>query len=209
MKLRTTAACALIPLLCSCAATSLKSTWKAPDYQGGPLTKLAVLAVDERIEVRQAVESRLAVELQKGGASAFTCFDRLSLPQINQDKPGAAQRLRADGATVVVILRLRDISSTYRESRPGYESYAGVTTGYEPGVWYDYYSVAYTDMGVTYGNLKQRVYLETSIYDLTTAKRLWSALTKTVVGERMDKLTEADRIAAKVVAAMRKDGVAP
>ncbi len=209
MKLGPLAVCATAALLCACAATSVKQTWKSPEYPGGPVSKAAVLAVEERIDIRKAIENRLAYQLQKAGAPAFTSYDRLSLGEINQDKPAAAERLRSEGATVVVIMRLRDVASSYRESRPGTERYAGVITGYEHDIWYDYYSMAYVDMGVTYGTLKQKVYLETSIFDLKTAKRVWSALTETVVTETMDKVPEMDRIVSKVIAAMRKDGMVP
>ena len=46
-KLRPLALGALAALLCSCAATSVKKTWKAPDAQP-PAGKIAVLAIDER-----------------------------------------------------------------------------------------------------------------------------------------------------------------
>lgn len=200
---------ALSLLLCSCAATSVKKTWKSPAYNGGPLTKLAVLAIDERGDVRQALENRLVAQIQKQGASAIPSHDLLSLSEINQDKPAAAARLRAAGAEAVLIMRLVDVATSYRESRPSPERYAQVITGFEPGNWYDYYSVAYMDLSPTYGNLKQKVYLESSVFDLATAKRLWSGMTLTVVGETMDRVAEADVLVAKVVAAMRKDGMLP
>lgn len=209
MDLKTIAGCALVALLCSCAATKVKTTWKSPDYLGGPLRKVAVLAIDERQDVRIGFENRLSRQIGKRGISAATTYDLFSLPEINRDKVAAAERLRSAGAEAVVVLRLRDSASFYRESRPGPERYAEVVTGYEPSYWYDYYSVAYADMSPTYGNLKQKVYLETSVFDLKTAKRLWSGLTLTVVTERMDRVAEMDPIVAKVVGAMRKDGMIP
>jgi hypothetical protein len=176
---------------------------------GGPLTSLAVLAVDERGDVRQALENRLAVRIQKQGVAAVLSHQLLSLPEISQDKPAAAERLRRAGAEAVLIIRLKDVATSYHESRPGSERYAEVVTGYEFGTWYDYYSVAFMDLSPTYGNLKQRVYLQTSVFDLKTAKCLWSGLTLTVVGETMDRVAEADVIVEKVIEAMRKDGIVP
>jgi hypothetical protein len=77
----------------------------------------------------------------------------------------------------------------------------------ETGVWQDYYSIAYMDMSPTYGSLKQTIYLETSVFDLNTEKRIWSGLTETVVTDTMDRVAEMDPIVEKVVAAMRKDGI--
>jgi hypothetical protein len=209
MNFRLIAGCALGALLCSCASTSVKTTWKSPEYQAGPLSKVAVVAIDHRIDVRKGFENRLVRQLRNGGASAITTYDLLSLGEINKDKPAAAERLRSAGAEAVVIMRLRDVASFYRESRPGPERYAEVITGYEPGIWYDYYSLAYSDMSPTYGNLKQKVYLETSVFDLKSAKRLWSGLTETVVTENMDRVAEMDPVVERAVAALRKDSMVP
>jgi hypothetical protein len=209
MHPRSLAGCALAVVLCSCASTSVKQTWKSPEYKGQPLTKLAVLAVDERGDVRQAFENRLANQIQKQGASVIRTYELLSLTEISHDKQAAAERLRSEGAQAVAIMRLRDLDSFYRESRPGPQRYAEVITGWESGPWYDYYSLAFMDMSPTYGNLKQQVYLETSLFDLNTSKRVWSGLTLTVVTETMDRVAEMDPIVSKVVAAMHKDGMIP
>jgi len=209
MPLRLLAVCLLAMVLCSCAATSVKNTWKSPDYHGGPFAKVAVLTVDDHPGVRRGFENRLASQIRKGGATAITTFNLLTLPDINRDKPAAAERLRSAGAEAVVVLRLASSTSSYREVRPGAERYAETITGIEPGTWYDYYSVAYSDLSTTYGTLKQQVYLETCLFDLKTAKRLWSGMTKTVVTETMDRVAEMDPIVEKVVIAMRKDGMLP
>lgn len=196
-------------LLCSCASTSVKKTWKSPANTGSPLSKLAVLAVDERGDVRRGLENRLTTQLRKQGLSVIPSYELLTLSEISQDKPAAAERLRTAGAEAVLIMRLKDLATSYREYRPAPERYAEVITGFEVGTWYDYYSVAYMDMSPTYGNLKQKVYIETSVFDLKTAKCMWSGLTQTVAGETMDRVAEADVLVAKIVAAMRKDGMLP
>jgi hypothetical protein len=203
---RSLSLCALAALLCSCAATSLKKTWKAPDCQK-PVGKLAVLAIDDRGLVRQGFENRFVAQLTKAGASALVTYDLLTLAEIKQDKRAAADRFRLSGAEAILILRLVDSSSSYRESRAGNERYVPVLTGVDSVGWYDYYSVGFMDMSSTYGTLKQTVYLETSLYDLKTEKRLWSGLTETVVRENMDRVAEMDPLVEKFVAAMLKDGV--
>jgi hypothetical protein len=207
MNIKSLTACVAASLLCSCASTSVKQTWKSPDYPGGPMKKLAVVALDERIELRRGFENRLAARIEQFGTSTLRTYEIFSLAEINQDKQAAADRLRAAGADAVVILRLRDVSSVFREYRPSPERYADVITGFEPGTWYDYYSVGFMDMSPTYGSLKQKVYLETSVFDLKTAKRVWSGLTETVITETMDRVAEMDPIVAKAVEAMRKDRI--
>ena len=84
-----------------------------------------------------------------------------------------------------------------------------VRTGVDTLDWYDYYSVGFMNIDPTYGSSKQRVTLETSLYDLKTEKRIWSAVTETVLKEDMDRLRQMDPLVEKIVAAMRKDGVVP
>ena len=198
--------CALATLLCSCAATSVKQTWKSPNCTQ-PVGKLAVLTIENRGLLRQGFENRFVAQLTKAGASALVTYDLLSLPEIKADKRAAAERFRASGAEAILILRLMDVASYYRESRAGNERYAAVVTGFNDVGWYDYYSVAFMDLSSTYGTLKQTVYLETSLYDLKTEKRVWSGVTQTVLTENMDRVAEMDPLVEKIIAVMRKDGV--
>ena len=140
LKLRLVAGIALAALLCSCASTSVRQTWKSPDSHG-PVGKTAVLAIAERGLLRQGFENRFVAQLAQGGTAALTTFDLMPLAQIKQDKRAAAERFTAGGASSVLILRLVDKTSSYREIRPGSERYAAVLTGYETIGWYDYYSV--------------------------------------------------------------------
>ncbi len=198
--------CALAVLLCSCAATSVKQTWKSPECRQ-PVGKIAALTVAEGGLVRQGLENRVAAQLTKAGTTAVVTFDQLSLAEIKQDKRAAADRFLASGADSVLILRLLDQATSYREVRPGGERYAATITGIDTMGWYDYYSVGYMSMSPTYGSLKQKYYLEAGLYDLKTEKRLWFGVTQTVVKENMDRVAEANPLVGKVVAAMRKDGV--
>ncbi len=209
MNLRFLALGTVTLLLCSCATTSVKKTWKSPQYTAGPITNVAVLVIDERPLLRQAFENRFVEQLMKAGMSASATFKTISLGDINQDKKAAAERLRSAGCQAVLTLRLADIASSYRESRPSGERYAEVITGFEMDMWYDYYSVAYADLSPTYGNLKQQVCLETILFDLGTGKRVWSGLSQSVLKERTDRLAEMDPIVAKFVQAMRRDGMIP
>jgi hypothetical protein len=205
--------CAAAALLCSCAASSVKQTWKAPDAQR-PAGKIAVLAIDDRGMVRQGVENRFATQLTRAGRPAGVTYDQLSLAQIKDDKNAAVEHFRANGAETLLLVRLAGTETSYREVRPGGERYAETITGIDPMMgWYGYYctcySVAYMDMSPTYGNLKQKVNLEANLFDLESEKRLWTGLSLTVVKETMDRTEEVDALVAKFVAAMQKDGMIP
>ena len=206
MKPKTVTMCLLALLLCSCTGTFLKQTWKAPDYHSGPVGKIAALAVDNRGDIRQGFENRFVKQLRKRGEDAMTTYDILSLPEIQKDKPAAAARLQQDGAQAVLMLRLVNMSSTVGESR-GRETYLPTLSGFETMGFYDYYSVSFMRIDTSYGSLKQRVYLETALFDLKTGKRVWAALTETIVTDTMDRIPQVDAIVSKAVGAMHKDGM--
>jgi hypothetical protein len=197
--IRALATCLIATLLCSCVGTSLKQTWKSSDYHGA-IGKVAAVAIEDRGDVRQAFENRFVSELQKHGTSAFATGDILSQAEIKADRTAAAARLRAAGADTVLVVRMVDSSSSYGAAwlKAGGPGPAGSDD------WSDYY---HADMGSSYGSLKQTTAIETSLFDLKTGKRLWSGLTETVTGERTDRVAEADKVVAKVVGAMRKDGM--
>jgi hypothetical protein len=197
---------ALSALLCSCAATSIEKTWKSPDLKQ-PVGKIAVLTVDQRVMLRQGFENRLAGQLVKAGTPALVTYDKLGLEAIKADKAAAAEKLHAEGAQAVLILRLVGVGTSYRETQPGGPRYAATVTGIESYGWYDYYSVGFMSMSPTYGNLKQKLYLESILFDLKSEKRIWSGVSLTVVKENMDRVGEMDPLVEKIVAAMKKDGV--
>lgn len=190
-----------------CATTSIKQSWKAPDLQDRPFQKIAVLAVEERGPVRQGFENRIVQALGKQDQAALTTYDLLDLPGIKADKEAAAARVRSAGAEAVLILRLVDQSTHSHQSRATPALYAPVATGYGSFGWHDYYSVAFVDMGVVWSSSTQNIYLDSSLFDLTSGKRVWSTLTLTELKEDADRLSVADGLVATVVKAMARDGV--
>jgi hypothetical protein len=193
--------------LCGCASSSIKQSWKAPTYQGGPVQKIAVVAVEERGLVRLNLENRFVRDLLANGQAAQATYELLTLPDIKADKEAAAARLRAGGAEVVLIVRLVDQTTYSRDMRATPERWVPTVAGYGTYGWHDYYSVAFVDMGTTWGNTRQNIYLDTSLFDLKTGQRLWSAITLTVLKDDSDRLAEADALVAKVVQVMRQDGM--
>jgi hypothetical protein len=171
------------------------------------VAKIAVVAVDERSLLRQAFENRFARDLKKAGQSAMVTHDLMSLPEMKADKLAAAARLQQSGADTVLIVRLADQATYANEVRATPALFVSTVDGYENGDWYGYYSVAFTDMGTVWGNTTKEVFLDTSLFDLKSAKRLWSCQTLTVLKDETDRLAETDVLVAKIVAAMRKDGV--
>lgn len=200
-------------LLCSCAATSVKQTWKAPDYAGGPVGTVAVLAVAERGVIRIGLENRFARELERTDQPVVRTHELLSLNEIEEDKDAAAVRFRNAGAQTVLITRLVTSETQARSVRAGNEHYVPITTGFSPGMpygpydWYGYYTMAWQDMGTVWSSRSRKVYLETSLFDLNDGQLLWSCLTKTTLTDGTDAVAEEDRLAELIANALRKDGL--
>jgi hypothetical protein len=200
-------AATLLAVCAGCHTTSIKTTWKSPDYAGGPVQKVALVAVADRGLVRGGFENRLAGELKKTGQAALTTYETLSLEEIKANKEGTVTNLRQAGADCVMILRMVDSTTRFAEVRQSPGLFVPVTTGMYYDGWYDYYSVAYVDLSVIRGSTRQDIVMDTSLFDLKTGKRLWSCVTGTVIKDDVDKLKLADAFVAKVVAALRKDGL--
>jgi len=197
--------------LAGCAANSLEKTWKSPAHTGGAVKKVAVIAVDERGMVRKGFENRFVRDLGERQQPAIVTYDLIALPDIKTDKEAAVKAFSAAGADSVLIVRLVSISSKSRQVEASPEVYVPVITGfndyYSTYGWYDYYSVAFVDMGASWGSTKQYVYLDTSLHDLASGKRIWSTLTRTTLKDDSDRLAELDTLCVKVVSAMHRDGV--
>jgi hypothetical protein len=199
-------AVALAGLLCSCAATSIKSTWKAPDYHGGPVHNVAVLAVDERGNYRPTFEDQFVQQMAQQGQPAFKTLGLLNMAEIKKDKEAAAEKLRAAGADSVLIIRLLD---SYNQASPapigGGNTLVTRSSGQDGG--FSYYSVSRPGPNGMQNNLNKYVCLETSLYDLKTEKKLWAAVTGTLLREDSEPLDEIPPLVTKVLTAMRADGL--
>ena len=207
-QLQALALLALALWLTGCATNSVKQTWKSPSYQEGPLKKVAVIGVDERGMVRKGFENRFVRDLHVHGQEAMVTCELMALPDIKADKEAAAARLRGAGADSVLIVRLADQVTYDTQVRANPAMFVGTVTGMDSSYgWYDYYSVAFTEMGTVWSSSKQLAYLDVSLYSLKSGQRVWSALTKATLKEDTDRLEVVDALVSKVVAAMRKDGV--
>lgn len=207
MKNASLLAVVMTVILCGCAATSLKQTWKAPDYQGGPVQKVAVLVVEERALQRAALENSFVAGLESRGQAALSSHQLLNLPDIKADRQAAARRLLDAGADAVLIVRLADQVTRDQTVRVSPDRFSPVDSSFGTMDWHEYYMAGDTGMGTVWGELRQDIYLDNSLHDLTTGKRLWAGVTQTTLKEGSDRLAEIKPLTTKVIAALRKDGL--
>ena len=193
-------------LVCSCATTKLKSSWKSPDYQGGQLKKIAVLVVDDRALVRQVFEGHTAGSLNRRGQPAVQVRDYFSLPEIMESKGAAATKLREAGADSVLVIRLVDAPEKLEKRKPDSPN---ITMTGGSSEWFEYYIVAYSgnSMGVDLSSNTQHYYIEYTLYELSNEKRIWSCVTETNVKYNSDWLELIKPLTTVVLDNMAKDGL--
>jgi hypothetical protein len=207
IKFREIVLAAFALALCSCAApTSLKSTWKSPDYHGGPVQKIAVLAVDEGGGYRPMFEGQCVAQLEQAGQPAFKTLGLLTLPEIRADREAAAAKLRAAGADAILVVRLVD-SVNQSSLVPNTRGSTTVTTDSGSVGCFEYVAAYTTSSGEMQKSLTLKVYLDTSLYELASRKKLWSGLTETILREDTDRLGEVGPLVARLIAALRADGL--
>jgi hypothetical protein len=206
LKLSHFSAVTLVLLVCSCATTSLRQTWKSPDARGQAFKKIAVIAVDDRAMIRQVFEGQLATQLEAQGQAALRTHELMTIAEMKESKQRTGERLRQAGVDGVLIQRLvaRETPSVGegRAHDPQTPSFSSGTLG-----WFDYYCVVMPSPTVLSVDLTQDFYIETTLYDLASEKRMWSCLTRTAVKENADWLELVKPLALTIVQAMVKDGV--
>ena len=193
----------------SCASTSVKSTWKSPDYHGAPPQKIAVVADDERMMARVALENRFVNQLGAAAQPAFATAQSFSdLAAARKNKETTIAQLRADGADAILITRLVSKSAYMAKAQQTFTGqYVALTVTPKSEGWdasigsYSEYSSGPRSDDRNY------LLLETGLYDLSTGQRIWACLTETTVKESDDRLELADAFVAKVVKTMRGDGM--
>ena len=200
-------ACAgLLFWLSGCASTSIKETWKSPEYHGGPVGKIAVLAVDERGIVRVALENRYVRDLKERGQDAMVAGEFVDVTEIETNREVIAARLRDAGADAILAIKLVDRIS-YNTQSSSTPSLSGRDLYLQAGTWYDYFAYGSVQRTTVTSYNKREFYLDNGLFDLKTGKRLWSGLAVFVLKENQDSLDAADVLSGKVVAALQKDGL--
>ena len=199
MKILSIAVAALTLAFCGCASSSVKQTWKSPSYNGGPVEKVAVLVMTGRDFYRQAIENHFAALLNGQGQSAFITHNLFTPSAAKADREAAAARLRQSGADSVLVVRLVDSATYSQQARGGAPEFTS-----SPGEIYSYLGMR---SDASWNSFQTDVYIESTLYKLTSGERLWSGLTRTVLKENADPVAKIEPLAKKLFTLMRQDGV--
>jgi hypothetical protein len=180
----------LCAVLSSCATTSLLTSWVDPEAGGKKLGNVLVVGVARSESARRQFEDGFARVLRSRQVGAVTSYVQLPDPAaINEAtvKPVALK----ENVTHVLIVRLVD-RRTVTSYVPPSVAYYGPP--YYPGyyrTWPGYYSAGYaTTMSPGYTYDTVYVNLETNVYDAATGRLVWSGLTETALGSRVQAQIE-------------------
>jgi hypothetical protein len=179
-------------VLSSCATTSLLTSWVDPEAGGKKLGNVLVVGVAKNAPARRQFEDSFAKVLRSRQIGALTSYVQLPDPAAIDEAAVKPIALK-EKVTHVLVVRLvdRKTVTTYVPPTPGY--YGGFPGAYPSyyGTWPGYYNYGYaaaTRPGYTFDT--EYVNLETNVYDAATGKLVWSGLTQTELGSRLQERIE-------------------
>jgi hypothetical protein len=159
--------------------------------------------------VRVALENRFVNQLGAASQPAFaTAKSFPDLVAARKNKEATAEQLRADGAEILLITRLVSKSDYLAKSQQTFTGhYVALTVNAGSEGW-DTYLASYSEYSSgPRSDDRSHLLLDTSLFDLKTGRRIWGCIAETTVKETDDRLEIADKFVAKVINAMRQDGM--
>jgi hypothetical protein len=190
-------------VLASCATTSLLTSWVDPEASGRKLGNVLVVGVARSATARRQFEDGFARVLASRQIGALTSYVQLPDPAAI-DEAAVKPIAQKEKVTHVLIVRLVD-HKTVTTYVPPARTYYG--PGYYPGyynTWPGYYNYGYATAirpGYTYET--DYVNLETNVYDAATGRIVWSGLTQTELGSRVQE--QIDEFIEVISGAMIRD----
>jgi hypothetical protein len=181
------------------AATTLRSTWTAPDAQPGTFRgkKVVALFVSPDEQERRGVEGLLADELTARGAHGVAAATLIPAEEI-RDEAKVRPRLAAAEVAGAVVFRL--ISE---ERKLGHLDYANKTYA---SLWGGYWGVGWDGVYAPGDLITQSdIHVEVLVYSLEQDKLLWASQSSTTNPRGAAKLVRD--VVKKVAAEMKKAGL--
>lgn len=201
--------------LVSCGGTTLRDVWRDPQYQGGPLKKVAVLVVD-RDESRRRMAEDLIVENLPGGAQAVAGYRIFGPLDASPDRAKVRDRLVAEGYDGAVVARL--VGIIQKETSQPSQTYVAPTSPSEPSFYVpggsfdlrypgeespDPYGYVVTSPGYTKESTD--VVVEVQLFVFPGGKPIWRGITDSMNPDSREALVE--RITEVVGRRLRSEGL--
>lgn len=174
----------LLLLMTACASNTQLLSVEKEEGTAAPYKKVLVLAVSENGQIRQVVEQGIADELSKAGIESLVASLKMpgGLDKENPDdiRAPAEKVVKESGvdSVLVAVLVQEEMRQEYEPPTREYVAVANVPyfMGYGAYVGYHYQTV-YTPGYITE---EQNYFVQSSLFDATNGKRVWSAQSKTM-----------------------------
>jgi len=175
-------------VLTSCAKTKFTKQWIDEDFEGPPYDDVLVLVVADKMGNRQDAENYIVKKLDEAGVNAMQSYDILPKTEtIDAEAVGKAiDGLQLD--SVIVMYATGVTEEEYYKPARRFGVYTGYGYGHAHyGSFYNYYPHAYTYVYLPgYDNTHHVVAIETSLFDIESAKMVWSGQSNTFAPESVD-----------------------
>jgi hypothetical protein len=151
--------------LAACQTTSLQSAWFDPNFTGGPMHRIAIVAVGVNFANRRVTEDIFAQKLRAVGVDGAAGWTVIPDDARETQEPFTAAVMKS-GAQGLLMVRLLGV-----DTRTQVTTTMVATTG---PVW------GTTMVPVSQVSQTNLAIVETSLYDVATGRAVWSGNTQTL-----------------------------
>jgi len=195
--------------LTACQTTSLQSAWFDPNFTGGPMHRIAVVAVGVNLANRRVTEDIFAQRLRDVGVDAAAGWTVIPDPARDSPQP-FTEAVTKSGAQGLLMIRLLGVDTRTQVSTTMVPT-TGPTWGgpmWGPGWVGGWGGVSVwgpTMVPVTQVSQYNLAMVETTLYEVATGRPVWSGNTQTI--NPSDFQRDAAGFANVIIAQLQARGV--
>jgi hypothetical protein len=178
---------ACLTIVSSCATTTLDAVWSDPNYQGGKLQDVLVIAVAKLPTNRRLFEDKFVAQLKSYGINAIASYTIIPSEE-KLDKKTVDAAIKKLGIDAVIETRLVDMNQE-KQYIPRSGRFGPLYTGDD---WYGGYSRGYELANAPgYFAIYKVARLETNVYYTKTEKLIWSSLSDTIIQDTVENAIDS------------------
>lgn len=189
--------------MAACDTTSIKDTWKDPQYSGPPLRNVLVLGVSKSAANRRVFEDGFTRALREAGLTALPSYPLL--PDDGEIPHDRIKRAVAQaGVDAVLVTRVLRVDRNIQTSPASMGVGIGVGRGFGRyhGGYSGYYGSAWNAMDVYEYEVST---IESTLWDVKSDKVVWSGTSEASEPKDVAQLTAS--LAKTLIAKMQADRV--
>jgi hypothetical protein len=157
----------------SCSTTNLTSVWKDEGFKG-PVNNVFVIGVFKERDNRRTYENEFVKILSAQGVNAIASYKEFGSGKL-PDKEEVVSKMEELNMEAVLITNIFDKERRRVSVETWHQNYS------------HYYNTSYRTSTVEY--IDEVYHVETKLYDVRSEGLIWSALSKTLV---LDKVVQSD-----------------